>query len=290
MDTDFPSNLPPPKGHISRGPAVIHTHPYSSEDFDLAKRFAFHLRNQLKGFLKEVIFFGSGARGGAERVHESDIDVLIIVDDTTATLSNETVGAYRIITEKTAGQVSGRLHINTIRISAFYEYALNGDPLAVNIIRDGMPLLGAGLLEPFKALLQQGKIVPTKENMMVYLLRAPQTLMGSRWHVLQATIDLHWACLDALHALLNHLGYSPTSPLEAIQLMDVLLVKTKQLEKSHLATMKELYNLSEAIIARSKKDISGKEFDGFYQRANALILDVKKHMRESQSESYKGKL
>lgn len=253
----------------------VHLHPYSQEDFTLAKRFSFLLRDQLKGFVREIVFFGSAARKGAIRVHESDIDVLVIVDDATATLSNETVSAYRIITEKAAARVSGRLHVNTIRISSFFEYALNGDPLAVNIIRDGVPLLGYGFLEPLKALLAKGAVKPTKENMMVYMLRAPQTLMGSRWHVLQGTIDLYWACLDSCHALLIHFGYAPTSPKETMDLIDALFVKSKKLDKVHAATLKDVYCLSESIIDRSKKDVTGKEYSQYRSRVKALIIAVK---------------
>ena len=275
MLNKYKETMEPP--HIT---TLQHKHPHSPEDLVLAKRFAQGLQQNLKSLVREVVFFGSSARGLATAVHESDIDVLVMVDDTSVSLSNETVSAYRIITEKAAAQVSGRFHINTIRISAFFEYALNGDPLAVNIIRDGIPLLGAGLLEPLKALLDKGRIKPTKENMMVYMLRAPQTLLGSRWHVLQATIDLYWASLDACHALLIHFGHAPDSPQETTQLIEQYFVRPKKLDKSHLATLSDIQKLSDAIIDRSRKDVSGKEFDSYYARSKLLIEAIKALMSE----------
>lgn len=261
-------------------PTMHRTHTHSPEDLLLAKRFAQGLRQNLKELVREVVFFGSSARGLATAVHESDIDVLVMVDDTSISLSNETVSAYRIITEKCAASVSGRLHINTIRLSAFFEYALNGDPLAVNIIRDGIPLLGAGLLEPLKVLLHKGGIKPTKENIMVYMLRAPQTLLGSRWHVLAATIDLYWASLDACHALLIHFGHAPDSPKETIHLIERYFVRSKALDKTHLATLTDLHALSETIIDRSRKDVSGKDYDFNLARVKSLIGRVKVLMSE----------
>ena len=259
----------------------IHLHPYAPEDFQLARRFAQDLQAQLKGLLREVVFFGSSARGKATEIYERDIDVLVILNDGIHSISNETAAAYRIITEKTAGKVSGRLHINTLRISAFWEYAINGDPVAVNMIRDGIPLLGAGFIEPFKALLKKGDITPSKGNVMVYMLRAPQTLMASRWHVLQAVIDLYWASLDAAHAALIRYGFAPESPKETMKMLESHFVKRKMLGKDQLATLRELYSLSEGIIDRSVKDIDGARYAGFELRAKSFVDEMKRIMSQS---------
>jgi len=259
----------------------LHLHPYSKEDFELARRFAQELSAQLKGLLREVVFFGSSARGKATEIYERDIDVLVLLNDGVRSMSNETIAAYRIITEKAASKVSGRLHINTLKVSAFWEYVLNGDPVAVNMIRDGIPLLGSGFIEPFKSLLDAGEIKPSKGNVMVYMIRAPQTLMASRWHVLQAMIDLYWASLDAAHAALIRYGYAPESPKETIRFVEAHFVKKKLIDKSHLATMKELYDISEGIIDRSIKDVSGSKFSSFERRASSFVAEMKKVISQS---------
>ncbi|MEK6960817.1 MAG: nucleotidyltransferase domain-containing protein [Nanoarchaeota archaeon] len=259
----------------------LHIHPYSKEDFDLARRFAQDLSVQLKGLLREVVFFGSSARGKATEIYERDIDVLVLLNDGFKSMSNETITAYRIITEKAAAQVSGRLHINTLKVSAFWEYALNGDPVAVNMIRDGIPLLNAGFIEPFKSLLNQGSIKPSKGNVMVYMIRAPQTLMASRWHVLQAMIDLYWASLDAAHAALIRYGYAPESPKETIRMLDSKFVKAKLLDRSHLATITELYDISEGIIDRSIKDVKGAKYSSFERRASSFVAEMKRLISQS---------
>lgn len=259
----------------------IHIHPYSKEDFDLARRFAQDLSVQLKGLLREVVFFGSSARGKATEIYERDIDVLVLLNDGFKSMSNETIAAYRIITEKAASKVSGRLHINTLKVSAFWEYVLNGDPVAVNMIRDGIPLLDAGFIEPFKSLLKRGDIKPSKGNVMVYMIRAPQTLMASKWHVLQAMIDLYWASLDAAHAALIRYGYAPESPKETIQMIDSNFVRKKLIDRSHLATMKELYDISEGIIDRSIKHVEGAKYSSFERRAASFVAEMKKMISES---------
>jgi len=108
----------------------------------LARKFAQLMDKELKELLAEVVFFGSSVRNPIlNTIYEKDIDILLIFNDLIRVISREVIEAYRIITENTATKVSRRLHITTMRMSNFWEYMQNGDPLAINIIRDGVPLL-----------------------------------------------------------------------------------------------------------------------------------------------------
>src|SRR3989338_5599290 len=95
---------------------------YHSVDFELAKKFALAMEKELGQFLKSAVLFGSVARSEKPAIGERDIDVLIIINDLTAILSEEVIQSYRVITENTAWKVSRRLHITTLKLTTFWEH------------------------------------------------------------------------------------------------------------------------------------------------------------------------
>ena len=243
---------------------------YSGDDYKLAKKFADAMQKELGDFLKAAILFGSTAR--QERpLYERDIDVLMLINDLTLVLSPEVVQAYRVITEKVASDISKRLHITTMKLTNFWEYMRNGDPLAVNMLRDGVPLYDIGVFEPMQMLLFQGRIRPTKESIYVYFARAPATLVNADWHVLQATLDLYWAVVDAAHAALMKVGEVPPTPSHIAKMIYEKLVKKKLVSKRAADTMDFFYTLSKQITHREIRDIPGKKFDEYNALANDFV-------------------
>jgi len=258
----------------------IPRHP--TEDYHLAERFSVLLKKELGDFVKSIILFGSAARAAEHRkmpekgLHEHDIDVLVIVNDLTMVMSPEVVEAYRVITENTAAKVSRRLHITTMKLTSFWEYVRNGDPVAINMLRDGVPLQDVGIFEPLQMLLFQGRIRPTKESVWNYYARAPATLANANWHVLQATIDLYWAVVDSAHAALMKMGEVPPSPAHVADLIQSRLVRQGHLPKRYADTMRFFYDLSKKITHREIRDIPGKTFDQYAALARDFINAMKR--------------
>jgi predicted nucleotidyltransferase len=254
---------------------------YLTTDYQLAEKFSALLRKELSDFVKAIVLFGSAARAierkpAAEKsLHEHDIDVLVIVNDITLVMSPEVVEAYRVITERTAAKVSRRLHITTMKLTSFWEYARNGDPVMMNMLRDGVPLYDVGLFEPLQMLLFQGRIRPTKESIWNYYARAPATLANANWHVLQATLDLYWAVIDAAHAALMKLGEVPPSPEHVADLIYTKLVKPGHVHKRYANTMRFFYDLSKQITHREIQNIPGKKYDDYRKLADDFIRAMK---------------
>ena len=255
---------------------------YPTEDYSLAEKFSALLKKELGDFVKSIVLFGSAARAAEHRempekgLHEHDIDILVIVNDLTMVMSPEVVEAYRVITENTAAKVSRRLHITTMKLTSFWEYARNGDPIAINMLRDGVPLQDVGIFEPLQMLLFQGRIRPTKESVWNYYARAPATLSNANWHVLQATIDLYWAVVDSAHAALMKMGEVPPSPAHVADLIQSRLVKPGHLPKKYADTMRFFYDLSKKITHREIRDIPGRTFDQYAALARDFINAMKR--------------
>ena len=247
---------------------------YRKEDLDIAYKFTKDLHEELGAFLKAVALFGSSARRKATK--ESDLDILIVVDDLSINFSAELVEAYRIIVQRLIAKNSTRIHATSLRFSSFWDYIRNGDPIAINILRDGLALIDTGFFEPMQVLLRRGRIRPTDESIWNYYIRAPNTLHNSKWHIMQATIDLYWAVIDAAHAALMKHGEIPPSPDHISDLLQEKLVKNKLLEKKYVEIMRNFYKLSKMITHNEIREIKGEEFDRYYKHAEEFIDRMRK--------------
>lgn len=246
---------------------------FSKEQFDIAYKFSEKAYKEFGSFVKAIVLFGSATRKDQP---EGDIDILIIVDDLSIILRGEVVETYRIITQKLINDISNRLHITTLKLTSFWEYVKAGDPVAVNILRDGFSLIDTGFFDPLQALLKQGRVRPTPEAVWSYFIRAPATLQNSRWHILQATLDLYWAAIDAAHAALMKSGEIPPTPAHVADLIQDKLVKTKKTRLKHAMTMRELYTLAKKIMHREISEIKGEDYTKYYQRTKEFVDEMKR--------------
>lgn len=242
---------------------------YDRNDVDISYRFANEVYKEMGGLIRGVIIFGSAARKNTTA--KSDIDILVIIDDLMISLSPEVVEAYRVIINKTIVKVSTRLHITTLRFTSFWEYIRNGDPVGINILRDGVALIDSGFFEPLQSLLKKGKIRPTSESIWTYYVRAPNTLHNSKWHILQATLDLYWAVIDAAHAALMKHGEIPPTPEHVADLLEEKLVKKKLLEHKYVAIMRHFYKVMKMIVHREIKEIKGEDYDNYFKAAEEFV-------------------
>jgi len=242
---------------------------YERHEVDTVHRFSNELYKELGSLVRGIVLFGSSARKKA--TVKSDIDVLVILDDLTISMSPEVVDAYRVIVNKIIVRVSTRLHITTLRFTSFWDYIRNGDPIGINILRDGVAIIDSGFFEPLQALLKKGRIRPTSESIWTYYIRAPNTLHNSKWHLLQASIDLYWAVIDAAHAALMKHGEIPPTPEHVADLLEEKLVKKKLLEHKYVATMRHFYKLMKMITHREIEEIKGEEYDRYYREAEDFV-------------------
>ena len=248
---------------------------YNQADRDLARQFAQKLYKECGNLLKAVVLFGSAATR-EKRSKASDVDVLVVIDDVTIQLSHEMITTYRIIAEKAVIDTSPRIHLTTLRLSSFWEYVRAGDPVGINILRDGLALLDTGFFDPLQMLLRQGRIRPTQESVWNYYMRAPTTLHNSKWHIMQATLDLYWAAIDSAHAALMTLGDIPPSPDHVADMLEEKLVKRKLLEAHYVHAMRFLYNLSKMIVHREIKEIKGEEYSKYQKMAEDFVDRMRK--------------
>lgn len=251
---------------------------YPNDDIALARSFANRLENEFGKFLKLVVLFGSAAR--KVESPRKDIDVLVVVDDLAIRMTAEVIEAYKLIVEKTIGRVSTKLHVTSLTLTSFWEYVRAGDPVSINILRDGIPLLDSDMFEPLQALLVQGRIRPTSESIWTYFGRAPRTLLNSKWHIMQATLDLYWAVIDSAHAALMKQGETPPSPDHAAEMLEEKLVKKHLLEKKYADTMRKFYKIMKGITHREIKEIDGHQYVEYLKEADDFVKRMKEFIEK----------
>ncbi|RMF54654.1 hypothetical protein D6745_04645 [Candidatus Woesearchaeota archaeon] len=246
-------------------------------DRKIAYKFAAEAHREFGDMLRAVVLFGKTAR--KTETPKSDIDILVILDDISIQLTKAIIQTYRIITEKLVRKISDRIHVTTLKFTTFWEYMRAGDPVGMNILRDGLPIIDTGIFAPMQALLFQGRIRPTPESIWTYFARAPTTLRNSKWHLNQATIDLYWAVIDASHAALMKLGEIPPSPEHVPDLLKEKMVKTNLLERKYVGIVGKLYDLQKKIIHGELRQVSGKQYDALLKEAEAFVARMKKFIK-----------
>ncbi|MBN2052702.1 nucleotidyltransferase domain-containing protein [Candidatus Woesearchaeota archaeon] len=248
---------------------------YSKDVIDVSYAFSKRVYKEFAKFIKAIILFGSTARKKQET--KGDIDILIIVDDVTIIIDREFVEAYRLIIDKIVGEVNPRkLHVTTLKFTSFWEYIRAGDPVAINILRDGVPIIDSGFFEPLQILLYQGRIRPSVESMWAYFSKAPITLHNSKWHIKQGVLDLYWAVIDSAHAALMKLNEVPPSPSHVADMLEQKMVRKGLIKQKYADTMRRFYHLSRTVLHGQIVEISGSQFDDYFLQAKDFVDEMQK--------------
>ncbi|MFH1401256.1 MAG: hypothetical protein ABIH41_07105 [Nanoarchaeota archaeon] len=257
---DFDVQRRSPSGSLSWDP----------KDMDVAQRFAHQIRLELGEFLRAVIFFGSGTHR-SEKVDKSDIDIMLIVDDATIVVSPEVISAYRVIVANVAGKISQKLHINTLKLTSFWDGIRVGDPIIINMLRDGVGIYDTGFFGPAQMLLSDGRMHPSVESVYAYEGRSRAALLNAQWRIVQGCVDLYWAVIDAAHAAIMSTGEVSPTPAHIPDLMESKLLETKLVTKAHIDTMRFFYKMYKDIIHKDMRHVTGAEFDQYVSNAKDFV-------------------
>lgn len=239
---------------------------------EIAMDFATKVYEKFNKIVKSIILFGSQTKHTSTST--SDIDIIIIVDDASLNFDSELTSWYREELGKVVAlnPYKKELHINTVKLTTWWQDLMRGDPVVVNIIRFGEPLIDfAGFFDPLKILLQQGKIKSTPEAIYTALQRAPGHLARSRISALGSIEGLYWAMVDSAHAALMAAKQSPASPEHVPIMLKELFVDTRMLKMDYVIWYRDLYVLHRKIVHGDILAIKGEEIDLWQKRADEFV-------------------
>lgn len=239
---------------------------------EIALDFSTKTYKKFDKMIKSIILFGSTIKETA--VAGSDIDIVIIIDDVSIEWDQELIAWYREELGKIvrANPYQKELHINTIKLSTWWDDLLKGDPLIINIIRYGESLIDNGsFFLPLKYLLVKGKIRSTPEAIYNCLQRAPIHLNRSKLSELSSVEGLYWAMVDSAHAALIAAGVTPPSPEHIPINLKETFVDAGKLKSHYISWFRDLYTLHRGIVHGDITDIKGTNIDDWQAKTKEFV-------------------
>jgi predicted nucleotidyltransferase len=244
---------------------------------EIAVDFAGKVYKEFDSLVKSVILFGSSAK--QEATEKSDIDIIIILDDVSVKFDDELIAWYR----KNLGRITAKnkyikpLHINSVKLSTWWQDLMRGDPVVVNVLRYGDALIDfGGFFNPLKILLKEGKIKSTPEAIYTLLERAPTHLRRARLATLAVIDGFYWCMVDAAHAALISADVLPPSPEKVPDFLIQYFVKNKLLHKKYVDNYREIHTVAKEIVHGKRVEVSGKYTDEWFVKVDDFLREMAK--------------
>ncbi len=251
---------------------------------DIAMDFATKLYKKFDKIIKSVILFGSTTK--KTQVAGSDIDIIIVIDDASIKWDQELIAWYRqeLETLLKSNPYQKNLHINTVKLSTWWEDLKRGDPIILNVLRNGESLIDmAGFFDPLKYLLIQGKIKSSPEAIYSTLQRAPLHLARSKSAELNTIEGVYWCMVDAAHSALIAAEVSPPSPEHIPEELNLNFVQANKLKSKYVQWYKETLDLHKKISHGEIRDLKGAKIDQFQERAEEFLSVMAKLVNDMVS-------
>jgi predicted nucleotidyltransferase len=261
-----------------------------------------HKNLVLKKFEKYVTSYvigGSFVVGDV--VKESDVDTIIIIDDTDVKrmgrleLLEKLRGIiYSYIGEAIAlGGAKIDLNVQVYLLTDFWDSVKDAHPVMFSFIRDGIPLYDRGAFMPWKALLKSGRIKPSPEAIEMFMKSGTQMQSAVDRKLLDIIMsDLYWSTITPAQGLLMLYGLSPGNVKEtAKEFREVFVEREKLLEKKYADILEEVVIKYYKGYEHGKvkpSDINGKLIDSlvkkvndFNERLKELKLQIEARIQET---------
>ena len=255
---------------------------YRQENIRICREFSKEIIEEMTTLVKSIVLFGSNSTN--TQTKESDIDVLIILDNISVFVSDELRESYKIITNQINQKVAnGKIHLLTINLSDFYDMSKKADPILVNILRFGIPIFDTDLFETHQYLLEIGRIKPTIESINNYKARANTLLDETKRHLENSILDLYYSVIDIVHSSLMVRKIISPSPKEMPKIFKDTFKKNKEIYELY-PIIKEIYEKAKEIEHKSlDAKVNGKLYDKLNVKTKKIVAVLNKFIENEMS-------
>ncbi len=242
-----------------------------------AEEFSEKLKDKLGDKVKVVAVWGSVAKG--EHGHDSDIDTLVILDDTKLKKDVPDDAKKKIQRKVTqaAKDTDDRITIQYFPfLTEFWDSLRKGEPLAIEAVRNGQPVYDTGIFMPAKRLLQRGKIKATRESVKKRLKmaaagykKAEKNLRSSIPHKLEQVMA------NAGQAPIMLVGKNPPPKEKVPETLEEMFVEKDMLEEEYVDIAQELYDFGDKG-EKHPDEVTGEEVEEHLNKADDFVRRMHK--------------
>ena len=238
---------------------------------DAAEEFSDKLVEKLGDKVKVVAVWGSVAKG--EHGHDSDIDTLVVLDDTKLErdVPDDAKQKIRKKVTQLAKDTDERITIQYFPfLTDFWDSLRKGEPLAIEAVRNGEPIYDTGIFMPAKRLLQRGRISGTQESVRKRLKtgaagykKAEKQLKSSTPHKLEQ------AMASAGQAPIMLAGKQPPAKENVPDVLEDMFVDD-MLEQEYVEMARAIYEFGDKG-EKNAEEVTGAEVDEHLEKTDKFI-------------------
>lgn len=241
------------------------------ENYSKVIDFTNRIRKTYGDLIKSVLIFGSAAKGGMKK--SSDIDVWVILDDTT-TKGSEDLNRVRMHLQLLCTQLKD-IHVQTTGLTEFWGWMKMGSPELFNYLRVGLVIYDTGFIKPVQRMLKLGLLPPSEETVLIKAKSAETLVKRVEAEMKLMIFDLRYAATDACQSVIMHY-YKETPDPKGMSEQLKKLVEEKKLEEEYIEKFNELNQLWKDIDHKKIKEAELKHLE----RALSLSTDIVERMKK----------
>ncbi len=237
-----------------------------------AEEFSEKLQEKLGDKLMVVAVWGSVPKG--EHGYDSDIDTLVILDDTKLR-DDVPDDARKKIQQKVteaAKETDDRITIQYFPfLTEFWDSLRKGEPLAIEAVRNGHAVYDTGIFMPAKRLLQRGKIEATRESVKKRLKlaaagykKAEKNFKSSIPHKLEQVMA------NAGQAPIMLEGKTPPPKEKVPDVLEEMFVEHELLEEEYIEVARELYDFGD-LGEKEPEKVTGEAVEEHLEKADDFV-------------------
>lgn len=254
------------------------------------KRFSKKVLDKYGKWIKSIVAWGSVVRD--EFTGESDIDIVVIVDDTKEKLEGDFRKKIDHFIHDTAKDVDKKLSPQPVwTITEFWDMVRRLSPLVYTLLKDGIPVYDTGFFAPIKRLLNMGRIPATKEAVEKRMEKVPKRLRRVEHAKLYMIAeDLYYAMLDSTQAVIMFLGRGPPDPNHVCDVARKYLVDKDLIDKKYIDQLEEVIEFRKKVEHKKISEIEGKKLDEYIDKAEKFVEEMNKLLQKLELQKKAGNI
>ena len=258
-----------------------------------------HKNMTIKKFEKYIVSYV--AAGSLFRGEQSnDIDTYVIVDDTDVKRMSrielrDKLRGLIVNMGFDAEAITGvkkQFHVQVYILTDFWEAVKDAHPVMFTLLRDGVPLYDRGVYNPWRLLLQMGRIRPSPEAIDMFMDTGERLLDAAKKKMLMIVgQDIYYAVLNPAQAALMLYGLTPPTPKETTKLLEEVFVKKEKILEQKYVDMWERIRVFFKGIEHGKiKDVNGAQIDKLIQESEMFLKRITKLFHQIENKREKDSL